>query len=70
MNNTSKYIKPLILKSSEVKIWFTSDTHFGHKNILRFCKRPWNTVEEMDEGLIQNWNKVVGKDDIVFHLGD
>ena len=45
-------------------------THFGHKNILRFCKRPWDTVEEMDEGLIQNWNRVVGKDDIVFHLGD
>ena len=44
--------------------------HFGHKNILRFCKRPWDTVEEMDECLIQNWNKVVGKDDMVFHLGD
>ena len=63
-------IKPLKIDSSKQKIWFTSDTHFGHKNILRFCKRPWNTVEEMDEGLIQNWNRVVGKDDIVFHLGD
>lgn len=65
-----EYIKPLILKSSEVKIWFTSDTHFGHNNILKFCKRPWNTVEEMDEALINNWNTVVRPDDIVFHLGD
>lgn len=63
-------VKPLKIYSSKQKIWFTSDTHFGHKNILRFCKRPWDTVEEMDEGLIQNWNRVVGKDDIVFHLGD
>ena len=51
-------------------IWFTSDTHFGHKNISRFTKRPWNSTEEMDEGLIKNWNEVVGENDIVFHLGD
>ena len=51
-------------------IWFTSDTHFGHKNISRFTKRPWNSAEEMDEGLIKNWNEVVGENDIVFHLGD
>ena len=51
-------------------IFFTSDTHFDHKNILRFCNRPWETVEEMNQGLIDNWNSVVGPDDIVFHLGD
>ena len=45
-------------------------THFGHTNIIRFCKRPWKTVEEMDNALIQNWNSVVGENDIVFHLGD
>lgn len=65
-----EYVKPLKLDSSKQGIWFTSDTHFGHNNILKFCKRPWNTVEEMDEALINNWNAVVGTNDIVFHLGD
>ena len=65
-----EYIKPLSLDSSKQGIWFTSDTHFGHNNILKFCKRPWVTIKEMDEALITNWNSVVGTNDIVFHLGD
>lgn len=63
-------VKPLKLSTSEVKIFFTSDTHFGHINILNFCKRPFSSVEEMDEAIITNWNNKVGKDDLVFHLGD
>lgn len=63
-------IKPMLLDSSKQGIFFTSDLHFGHRNILNFCNRPWSTVEEMNEGLIENWNSVVGKDDIVFDLGD
>lgn len=51
-------------------VFFTSDTHFGHANIIRFCKRPFENVEEMNEALIENWNKVVSDDDTVFHLGD
>lgn len=63
-------VKPLILDSSKQGLWFTSDLHINHQNIIRFCNRPWKTTEEMDEALINNWNSVVGKDDIVFNLGD
>lgn len=52
------------------KVFFTSDTHFNHANIIRFCNRPFADVGEMNERLIENWNSVVGPDDIVFHLGD
>lgn len=63
-------VKPLKIDTTQVKIWFTSDTHFGHQNILRFCERPFMSVEEMDNTIIERWNLKVGKDDIVFHLGD
>jgi len=52
------------------KVCFTSDTHFYHTNIIGFCKRPFKNVEDMNEVLIANWNRVVAQDDIVFHLGD
>ena len=52
------------------KVFFTSDTHFYHSNIINFCGRPFKNVEVMNETLIANWNSVVGPDDIVFHLGD
>jgi len=52
------------------KIWFTSDTHFGHTNILEFSSRPFKTVDEMDAELITRWNAIVGKKDIIYHLGD
>ena len=51
-------------------IFFTSDTHFHHDNIIRFCNRPFGSAEEMDEVLIKNWNETVGPNDTVFHLGD
>lgn len=56
--------------SAEDKLFFTSDTHWGHSNIIRFCNRPYKSVEEMNEKLIENWNNVVPEDGIVFHLGD
>lgn len=51
-------------------IWFTSDLHFGHRNILKFCDRPWENTTQMEKGLIENWNNTVGNNDIVFVLGD
>ncbi|MGN1210803.1 MAG: metallophosphoesterase [Candidatus Cryptobacteroides sp.] len=51
-------------------ILFTSDLHFGHRNIIRHCNRPFYYVEEMDEFLIDKWNKKVGKNDTVYVLGD
>lgn len=50
--------------------FFTSDTHFNHANIIRFCNRPFKDVEQMNEVMITNWNNTISKDDTVFHLGD
>lgn len=63
-------VKPLKLDSTKQNIWFTSDLHFNHANIIKFCNRPWKTTEEMDEALISNWNSVVKPNDLIFDLGD
>jgi calcineurin-like phosphoesterase family protein len=52
------------------KIFFTSDTHFGHVNILAYCDRPFTDINHMNEMMIQRWNAVVGLGDTVYHLGD
>ena len=51
-------------------IWFTSDWHLGHENIIRFCKRPFNDAKEMDEALLTYHNELVKPYDHVYHLGD
>lgn len=53
-----------------MKTFVIADTHFGHPNIIKYCDRPFVTTGEMDRQLIEKWNSVVGKDDIVYHLGD
>lgn len=58
-------------KSMEVEnVFFTSDLHFGHKKIIEYCQRPFEDVDEMNEKLVENWNKVVEPNDYVFNLGD
>lgn len=51
-------------------VFLTSDTHFGHESIIRFCHRPFQTVEEMNQVMIDRWNATVSADDDVYHLGD
>lgn len=51
-------------------VFFTSDLHFGHENIVKFAKRPFKDVTEMDETLIKNWNDTVKDGDDLFFVGD
>lgn len=51
-------------------IFFTADLHIGSKNIIGYCNRPYKSVEEMNEALINNWNSVVTNRDTIWMLGD
>ena len=55
---------------SPARVFFTADTHFGHTGVMSMSKRPFASVEEMNEALIANWNAVVGPNDTVWHLGE
>jgi len=50
--------------------WFWADTHFGHANIMKYCGRPFQSVEEMDEILVARWNERVKAGDTIYFLGD
>lgn len=51
-------------------IFFTADTHFNHGNIIKYCNRPFESVDEMNREMIKRWNSKVGHNDVVYHLGD
>lgn len=51
-------------------IWFTSDWHIGHANIIKFCNRPFSNISEMNEAIIENHNALVKPKDVVYHHGD
>lgn len=54
----------------ENNIWVTSDTHYGHENIIKYSQRPYAGAHEMNEALIANWNKCVQPNEDVYNLGD
>ena len=53
-----------------MKNYYIADTHFAHPNVIRFDRRPFSSVKEMDEKLIENWNFMVEPTDTVYILGD
>jgi calcineurin-like phosphoesterase family protein len=57
-------------KMITMQTWFTSDAHFGHANIIKFCDRPFSSLEHMHEELVRRWNDRVGVDDRVVVVGD
>lgn len=54
----------------EEKIFYISDTHFGHAHIIRYDNRPFMNATEMEEAIIERWNEVVSDKDTVYILGD
>lgn len=50
--------------------WFTSDHHFGHKNIIKYCNRPFDSVIDMNIGLMSLWNETISPEDTVYVIGD
>jgi calcineurin-like phosphoesterase family protein len=52
------------------RVWFTSDTHLGHANIINYCNRPFDNIYHMNDTIIKRWNERVKEEDTVFHLGD
>jgi len=51
-------------------IYFTSDLHFGHQNIISYCSRPFSSVDEMNDDLVRRWNATVSDEDTIYVLGD
>lgn len=60
----------MFIDSNKTNVFFTSDTHFGHKNIIKYCNRPHFDIKDMNQSLVQRWNHVVKPNDVVFHIGD
>lgn len=53
-----------------MKYFVTSDLHLGHTNIIKYCDRPFKSLQHMNETLIERWNSRVGDDDVIYHIGD
>lgn len=53
-----------------MSVWFTSDLHFSHFNVIRYCGRPFSNAEEMNESLVSFWNSKVKEEDTIYCVGD
>ena len=53
-----------------MRYWFTADLHLGHKNIIKYCNRPFKSLYHMNETIIRNWNERIKPEDTIFHVGD
>ena len=58
------------MKIEHQNVYFASDFHIGHQNVIKFDSRPFEDLQDMHNKLIENWNSVVGENDLVFYLGD
>lgn len=67
MFNLRTFINHLMRKRVTYLI---SDTHFDHVNIIDYCHRPFNTIHQMNETIVRNWNNAVSRNDTVYFLGD
>jgi calcineurin-like phosphoesterase family protein len=59
-----------LLPTAMSDLFFTADEHYGHRNIIDFCKRPFSSIEEMKETIIERHNKKVPRGGRVIHIGD
>ena len=59
-----------MMNSNIVDVYYTSDLHVGHANVIKYCNRPYNNKEEMNEAIIEKWNSKASPGSVVYHLGD
>ena len=52
-NSLTRYAEDMLRVFEPGEVWFTSDTHFHHENIIRFCNRPFGSIEEMNDELVR-----------------
>jgi len=52
------------------KVFFTADMHLGHRNIIDYCNRPFTRLKDHDRTIIENFNRVMDEDSIIYHVGD
>lgn len=53
-----------------MNIWLSSDLHLFHDNIIKYCNRPYEDADKMNDDIVKRWNSLVGKDDVCVVVGD